>query len=65
MPNTSSLITGGLTVGATQLVPAVEWVLSGCHGSVPESVSTLIAGLLAAGIHAAYNTAVARGATKQ
>jgi hypothetical protein len=50
---TSSLITGGLTVSAAELVPAVEWILGGCRGPVPASVSSLVAGLVAAGIHAA------------
>jgi hypothetical protein len=61
---TSSLITGGLTVSAAELVPAVEWILGGCRGPVPASVSSLVAGLVAAGIHAAYNVVAARAAAK-
>ncbi|BCF96653.1 hypothetical protein PPGU19_012220 [Paraburkholderia sp. PGU19] len=65
MNKTSSLITGGLTVSAAELVPAVEWILGGCHGPVPASVSSLVAGLVAAGIHAAYNVVAARAAKTQ
>lgn len=64
MNKTSSLLTGGLTVGAAELLPAVEWVMSGCHGGVPTSVSSLVAGLLATGLHAGYNWLAAR-ANKQ
>ena len=60
MNKTSSIVTGGLTVSAASLVPAVEWVLSGCHTPVPASVSALVAGLLASGIHALYNYGVTR-----
>lgn len=64
MNKTSSLLTGGLTVGATELLPAVEWVMGGCHGAVPTSVSSLVAGLLATGIHAGYNYLIARAEAK-
>lgn len=53
--NKSSVSTGGLVVSAASLVPAVDWVMAGCHTPVPAAVSALVAGLLAAGIHAAYN----------
>jgi len=53
--NKSSVSTGGLVVSAASLVPAVDWVMAGCHTPVPAAVSALVAGLLAAGIHATYN----------
>ncbi|WP_257756649.1 hypothetical protein [Burkholderia glumae] len=51
----SSLVTGGITIGVTDLVPTVDWVLGGCRGPVPASLSSLIAGLLAAAFHAGVN----------
>ncbi|HEM7839783.1 hypothetical protein QZM26_17730 [Burkholderia multivorans] len=65
MNKTSSIVTGGLTVSAASLVPAVEWALSGFHTPVPESVSSLVAGLVAAGAHALYNYVVSRANAKQ
>lgn len=53
--NKSSVSTGGLVVSAASLVPAVDWVMSGHPAPVPAAVSALIAGLIAAGAHAAYN----------
>ncbi|WP_186122384.1 hypothetical protein [Burkholderia gladioli] len=55
MPMKSSLVTGGITIGVTDLVPTVDWVLGGCRGPVPASLSSLIAGLLAAAFHAGVN----------
>lgn len=54
MGTTSSVTTGGVVVSAASLVPAVDWVMSGCHGPVPASVSALVAGVLAMAIHAGY-----------
>lgn len=65
MNKTSSIVTGGLTVGAAELVPAVEWALTGFRGPVPASVSSLVAGLVAAALHAAYNAVAARAAAKK
>lgn len=53
--NKSSVSTGGLVVSAASLVPAVDWAMAGCHAPVPAAVSALIAGLIAAGVHAGYN----------
>lgn len=50
----NSVTTGGVVVSAASLVPTVDWVLSGCHGPVPASVSALVAGLLAMAIHQIY-----------
>ncbi|KVF22959.1 hypothetical protein WJ06_10405 [Burkholderia cepacia] len=55
MPVKSSLVTGGITIGALDLVPTVDWVLGGCKGPVPASLSSLIAGLVAVVIHAAVD----------
>lgn len=42
MPMKSSLVTGGITIGVTDLVPTVGWALGGCRGLVPASLSSLI-----------------------
>lgn len=59
------IVSSGVTVTAASLVPAVEWVLSGCPHPVPESVSALIAGALVAAIHIGINYLNARAAAKQ
>ncbi|WP_244133814.1 hypothetical protein [Burkholderia gladioli] len=60
----SSLVTGGITIGVTDLVPTVDWVLGGCRGPVPASLSSLIAGLLAAAFHAGVNWFAARAESR-
>ncbi|WP_244128556.1 hypothetical protein [Burkholderia gladioli] len=60
----SSLVTGGITIGVTDLVPTVDWVLGGCRGPVPASLSSLIAGLLAAAFHAGVNWFAERAASR-
>ncbi|MCA8045460.1 hypothetical protein [Burkholderia arboris] len=55
MPVKSSLVTGGITIGALDLVPTVDWVLGGCKGPVPASLSSLIAAVAATALHAAIN----------
>ncbi|KVC81369.1 hypothetical protein [Burkholderia ubonensis] len=62
MPMKSSLVTGGITIGVTDLVPTVDWVLGGCKGPIPASLSSLIAGLVAAVFHAAVEAYTNRGA---
>lgn len=64
MNNASSVTTGGLVVSAASLVPAVEWLLSGMPKPVPDTVSYLAAGLIAAAVHAGYNYILARTAAK-
>lgn len=49
------LVSSGVTVTAASIVPAVEWLLSGCPHPVPESVSALVAGVLVAVVHAGIN----------
>lgn len=49
-----AMISGGLTVSAADLIPAVDWALHGFHGPVPANLSGLIAGALVAAIHAGY-----------
>ena len=61
MAASSSVTTGGLVVSAASLVPAVEWVMNGMPKPVPDTVSYLAAGLLAAGVHALYNYLLSRG----
>jgi hypothetical protein len=54
--NGTSLTTGGITVSAATLEPAVSWALTAIfHSPVPESVSVLVTGLLGAVAHAAIN----------
>lgn len=65
MPMKSSLVSGGITLGVTDLIPTVDWALGGFHGPVPTSAASLVATLIVAGLHAAYNALVARSASKQ
>jgi hypothetical protein len=65
MNQASSIVTGGLTVSAASLVPAVEWALGGFPRPVPETVSYLLAGLVAAGAHALYSYLLSRSAGSQ
>ncbi|SOE82094.1 hypothetical protein SAMN05446927_5405 [Caballeronia arationis] len=65
MSQASSIVTGGLTVSAASLVPAVEWVLGGFPRPVPNTVSYLLAGLVAAAAHALYNYLLNRTAGSQ
>ncbi|WP_176016658.1 hypothetical protein [Burkholderia sp. BCC0398] len=65
MPVKSSLVTGGITIGALDLVPTVDWVLGGCRGPVPASLSSLIAGAVAVALHAAVNWINARTSAKE
>jgi len=62
--NSNPLITSGLTIGAADLVPTVNWALSGFHGAAPENLSALIAGGIVLVLHAAYNRLAARAAAK-
>ncbi|HDR9132614.1 TPA: hypothetical protein QDA91_003751 [Burkholderia vietnamiensis] len=64
MPMKSSLVSGGITLGVTDLIPTVDWALGGFHGAVPTSAASLVATLIVAGLHAAYNALVARAAAK-
>lgn len=52
--NNSVLMSGGVTITATQVVPAVQWALSGFHGVAPESVASLIAMLVVTVIHMGF-----------
>ncbi|MBV6304952.1 hypothetical protein KVP10_08630 [Candidimonas humi] len=56
------LVSSGVTVTAASVVPAVEWVLSGCPHPVPESVSALVAGAIVALAHVGINWLNARAA---
>jgi hypothetical protein len=60
----NSLVSGGLTIGAADLVPAVNWALAGFHGHAPANLSALIAGGIVMALHAAYNYAADRRAAK-
>ncbi|MFM0022211.1 hypothetical protein [Paraburkholderia azotifigens] len=60
----SSLVSGGVTLGVTELVPAVEWAIGGFRGPAPASVASLIATVLVTGLHAAYNALDARSSAK-
>ncbi len=63
--NGTSLTTGGITVSAATLEPAVSWALTAMfHAPVPESVSVLVTGLLGAAVHAVINYINARSAAK-
>ncbi|VVE13246.1 hypothetical protein PCA20602_02747 [Pandoraea capi] len=56
MSQTSSVVTGGITISAATLQPAVSWLLSQTfHTPVPDTVSALVTGLVAAAVHVALN----------
>ncbi|WP_155640648.1 hypothetical protein [Burkholderia pseudomultivorans] len=60
---TSSIVTGGVTISAATVEPAVQWALSAlAHAPVPESVSVLVTGLVCAAAHAVINRLIARNA---
>lgn len=60
---TSSIVTGGVTISAATVEPAVQWALTAVfHAPVPESVSVLVTGLVCAAAHAAINRLIARNA---
>ncbi|EEF25284.1 conserved hypothetical protein [Ricinus communis] len=64
--NGTSLTTGGITVSAATLEPAVSWALGAIfHAPVPESIAVLATGLIGAAVHAAINAVKARAAAKQ
>jgi len=63
--NSNPLVTSGLTIGAADLVPTVNWALSGFHGTPPANLSTLLAGAVVLVLHAGYNYLAARSAAKQ
>ncbi|WNC90975.1 hypothetical protein RI103_06385 [Paraburkholderia sp. FT54] len=66
MTQNSAVVTGGVAISTATLMPAVEWALGlALHVPVPASVSSLVAGVLAAGAHAAINYVAARIAAKQ
>ncbi|CDY79499.1 hypothetical protein BGLT_02280 [Caballeronia glathei] len=64
MNNASSLITGGATLTAASLVPAVQWASMGFPMPMPPEVQLLVAGALVTAIHAVCNVLAARAAAK-
>lgn len=60
MEKTSSMVTGGATLTAASLVPAVQWVSAGCPVPMPVEVQLLIAGAIVTAIHAVGNWFAAR-----
>jgi len=63
--NSSAVVTGGVAISTATLMPAVEWVMGLVfHVPVPPSVSSLIAGVVVAAVHAGINAVNARVAAK-
>jgi hypothetical protein len=63
MNQTSAVTTGGIAISTATLMPAVEWVLGIVfHVPVPPSVSSLVAGVVVAGVHAGINAFKVRAA---
>lgn len=61
--NSSAVVTGGVAISTATLMPAVEWLMAlAFHVPVPPSVSSLVAGVVVAGTHAAMNYVQARAA---
>jgi hypothetical protein len=66
MNTSTALNTGGITVSAATLEPAVSWALSALvHVPVPESVAVLVTGLLGAAVHAGIDFVKNRASAKQ
>jgi hypothetical protein len=64
MNPSSSIVTGGITISAATLEPAVSWALSTAfHVPVPESVSVLVAGAIAYAVHGGINFLKSRAAS--
>ena len=59
--NNSVATTGGISVSAAAIAPAVTWALTGFHRPVPDSVPLLIAAGLITAAHALHNLAVIKG----
>jgi small basic protein len=65
MNQTSAVTTGGIAISTATLMPAVEWILGLMfHVPVPPSVSSLVAGVVVAGVHAGINAVKARTEAK-
>jgi hypothetical protein len=65
MNQNSAVVTGGVAISTATLMPAIEWVLGlAFHVPVPPSVSSLVAGVVVAGVHAGINAFNARSAAK-
>jgi small basic protein len=65
MNQTSAVTTGGIAISSATLMPAVEWILGLMfHVPVPPSVSSLVAGVVVAGVHAGINAVKARTEAK-
>jgi len=63
--NISAVVTGGIAISTATLMPAVEWALGlAFHVPVPPSVSSLVAGVLVAGVHAGIDFIKNRAAAK-
>ena len=55
MNQTSSVVTGGVTVTAATLAPLVTWALNGFPRPIPDSVPYLIAAAIVTGTHLVCN----------
>jgi hypothetical protein len=64
MNQTSSIVTGGVTLTAASLVPLVQWVSTGCKTPMPSEVQLLVAGAVVTAVHALSNVLAARAGGK-
>ena len=63
--NSSAVVTGGIAISTATLMPAVEWALGlAFHVPVPPSVSSLVAGVVVAAVHAGIDFIKNRAAAK-
>lgn len=55
MNQTSSVVTGGVTITAATLAPLVHWALDGFPKPIPDTVPFLLAAAIVTGMHLAAN----------
>jgi len=60
MAQTSSAITGGVTVTAATIAPLVSWAINGFPHPIPDSVPYLIAAAIVTGAHLVCNMVATR-----
>lgn len=65
MAQTSSVITGSVTLTAASIEPIVTWGLTGFKGAIPETVPYILAAGIVTGAHLIYNLYANRNQPKE